>query len=93
LETISQPEHKDDEADQLVQIVAESVATLAQELVDDAICPSQCTLVLGGSLYRNKLFKSKVDKSLHAIGLSFKSICVLEDAGAEAALVLSKEIL
>lgn len=85
--------HQDDDAEAIISAAADSVAVLVRELINDVIRPEQCTLVLGGSLYRDSHFEGTVIRSLLALGISFKSVQALEDAGAAAALILAKEVL
>lgn len=85
--------HQDEDAEKIIQEAAQSIAILVQSLVNEVICPEQCTLVLGGSLYRDSHFEGTVIRSLASLGISFKSVTALEDAGAAAALILAKEVL
>lgn len=84
--------HSDPDAEAIILEAAQSIAVLVQQLTNKTICPEQCTLVLGGSLYRDSHFEGTVIRSLAKLGISFKSVTALEDAGAAAALILARAI-
>ena len=85
--------HQDEDAEQIILAGADSIAELVRHLVNEVIRPEECTLVLGGSLYRDVHFEGSVIRSLAALGIKFMSVQALEDAGAAAALILAKEVL